>query len=175
MHKQVRKFVSAVKHALPEYFMGRACLEFGALNVNGDARDLWEQSTWVGVDCVAGRNVDVVCLAHEVPFQQAFDVVASFEALEHDPHWIETLRAMVRCVRPGGLIIGSCAAPGRGRHGTRDRPHRDGSFPGPDPDYYRCLGEHDILSVIDRAQFSRFAIFTIPHPAGTMWYGTTYG
>jgi 2-polyprenyl-3-methyl-5-hydroxy-6-metoxy-1,4-benzoquinol methylase len=47
-----------------------------------------------------------------------FDVVISCEVMEHNPFWVATLTNMIRLLKPGGLLVMSCATIGRKEHGT---------------------------------------------------------
>ena len=49
---------------------------------------------------------------------ETFDVVISCEVMEHNPFWPETMANMIRLLRPGGLMVMSCASVGRKEHGT---------------------------------------------------------
>ena len=49
--------------------------------------------------------------------------------LEHDPHWRESVQRMIELVKPGGTLIITCAAPGRGEHELACSPER-GVLPG---------------------------------------------
>jgi SAM-dependent methyltransferase len=79
----------------------------------------------------------------------SFDVVVSCECMEHNPAWAATTTNMVRVLKPGGLLLLTCAAPGRPEHGT---PMTD---PGSSPltaskgqDHYRNLTPRDFHRVL---------------------------
>jgi SAM-dependent methyltransferase len=96
-------------------------IEIGAYDVNGSIRAMFSGAReYCGVDLVKGPGVDKVAYGHEVDDADgAWDIALSAECFEHDPHWRDTLANMVRLVRPGGLIVVSCASRGRVEHGTR--------------------------------------------------------
>jgi 2-polyprenyl-3-methyl-5-hydroxy-6-metoxy-1,4-benzoquinol methylase len=48
----------------------------------------------------------------------SYDTVISTDCLEHDKHWKETLAAMIRLLKNGGLMAWTCAGEGRAEHGT---------------------------------------------------------
>lgn len=74
---------------------------------------------YVGVDLGPGPNVSLVSRGEEVNLpSNYFDVAMSSECFEHNPAWRETLHNMIRMVKPGGLVIFSCATTGRSEHGT---------------------------------------------------------
>jgi SAM-dependent methyltransferase len=80
----------------------------------------------------------------------SFDVAISCECFEHDPHHIKTIENMIRLVKPGGLVVFSCATTGRKEHGTtRSEPQSSPLTVGLGWDYYKNLEEKDIREHID--------------------------
>jgi hypothetical protein len=150
VHKAVRQFVRNIRRRHPACFTGVRAIEFGARYINGSVRDLFEDSTFYGVDAFEGRNVDHVGLAHEYQVTEHYDVAFSTEMLEHDPHWGASLRAMVQCVRPGGLFFLTCATTGRAEHGLDDYT--------PDPNYYRNITATDACAVVQPEWFSEWGV-----------------
>lgn len=150
-HIAQTEFVNCVKAKFPEYFKGTRVLEVGSYNVNGSVRDLFECCYYVGVDVVEGQGVDVVCPGDKYTSDYKFDVVISCEMLEHNPFWRETLRNMVSLLKEDGLLILTCAAPGRPEHGTRRT--QDGASPSSKlfGDYYRNLTSAEVSSVLTHA------------------------
>lgn len=91
--------------------------EIGALNVNGSAKQILhryveEGSTWVGIDRVKGKGVDIVANAVEwlADKQEQFDMVVACECYEHDPKWWLTSEVAKKAVKKGGLYV--VTAPG---------------------------------------------------------------
>lgn len=99
--------------------MGRV-LDVGSFDMNGSTRDLFPGSDYFGLDIHDGPGVDWVGAAHEFPGKgwdgRLFDVLVSTEALEHDPHWEKTLRACCALVKPGGMVMFTCATDKREPH-----------------------------------------------------------
>ena len=118
MHEQVMGFLNGVRARHPLVFLGPRVVEFGAYNVNGSARSLFQADEYVGVDWRPGRDVDVVSLAHEFTAypDEYFDVAIATQMLEHDPFWRQTIGRMSKLVRPGGAMILTWAGPGWRRH-----------------------------------------------------------
>jgi len=119
--------------------------EVGALNVNGQARDLVPQTwaRWVGFDLVDGPGVDHPGDAADLlPGFDPCDILVSTEVLEHAPEWESLLGAMCDVIRPGGHLVLTCAGKGR-------RPHAaDGSPGGPHPgEWYRNVELHEVSAV----------------------------
>jgi hypothetical protein len=86
--------------------------EIGSLNVNGSAKQMLhrspeEGSTWIGIDRVEGRGVDVVADAKEwlADKPEMFDIVVSCETYEHDPKWWLTNEVARNAVKRGGLYV----------------------------------------------------------------------
>lgn len=92
-------------------------LEVGSRDVNGSIRR-WVKVT-VGVDLMAGKGVDRVMDAVELPAAYpagSFDHVVSVDALEHCADWKGVVRGMWHCLKVGGTLALSGCSPGKGRH-----------------------------------------------------------
>ena len=154
-HQAQRNFAAALVKRRPDLFERRQVVEFGAQDVNGTVRDLFKDCWYIGVDRFKGRGVDVQSLCHEfMPSRaNAFDVVLSFEMLEHDPYWKQSLRSMYRLLRDGGALLLSFATGARPTHGT---PGTDGfdhcAIAG--SNYCENLLPTDIASVLPPYYFS---------------------
>lgn len=101
------------------YLAGRSMLrvaDLGSQDVNGSYRPLFDCPGWqyVGIDLVAGSNVDVVLPSpYRFPFRNGtFDLVVSGQAFEHVEYFWLTWLEMVRLLSPGGMIF--LIAPSRG-------------------------------------------------------------
>lgn len=117
------------------------------MDINGNNRYLFENSSYIGIDLGEGRNVDVVCPGHLFKTSSKFDVVISTECFEHDKFWQQTiLNVIENLLVPGGLFLFSCATTGRAEHGTARTSPADSPFTN---EYYMNLTEEDIRSVID--------------------------
>lgn len=144
-HKHQREFCEQVKRQFPFHFESThtRVLEIGSRNVNGTVRDLFATKNYTGLDLTEGKDVDVVCHVREfLSPDNHFDVVISCEALEHDREWKETLLAAYRLLKPGGLLVITCAGPNRAEHGTTRTTPRDSPAT---TDYYMNLSPTDIL------------------------------
>lgn len=163
-HEAQRKFCERVQARLPEYFQGTAVLDCGSQDINGSNRDLFSDAAYVGVDIGPGKNVDVVSPIHELLYPAAqFDVVISTECFEHDQHYAASLQNILRMLRPGGLLVFTCATTGRPEHGTRQ------SYPESSPltvqvegwsDYYKNLTAEDVRAAIDMSEFEAYEFET---------------
>jgi len=94
-------------------------VDIGSHQVEGNSlsyRPLFERPGWsyVGVDLIAGRNVDeVLKTAYQFPFEtDSVDVIISGQAFEHIEFFWLTWKEMVRVLKPGGYIF--LIAPSRG-------------------------------------------------------------
>jgi SAM-dependent methyltransferase len=106
MRDIVHGFIREILSAHPQFRQGCRVLDVGSYNINGSTREDFTEGEYIGVDWREGPGVDVVALAHELEFPDGhFDVVLSTETLEHDFYWRETLAAMYRLLRPGGLFL----------------------------------------------------------------------
>ncbi len=114
-----------VKNTFPEYFVNKKVLDVGAWDVNGNNRFLFTDCEYVGLDAGPGKNIDIVCLAHE------------YDA----PDGI---------IKPDGFLLITCAAPGREEHGTTKFGHWHpcSDLPGW-ADYYKNITTEDVKSALE--------------------------
>jgi len=143
-HQEQKDWCELVKAAHPEYFIGTRVLDIGSLDINGNNRYLFDNCDYTGIDIGQGPNVDVVCSGHLYQSEDKFDVVISTECFEHDKFYAETLRNAYSLLKKGGLLLFSCAAPGRPEHGTTRTSPKDSPFT---TDYYKNLRQEDIEKV----------------------------
>ncbi len=127
MHPAAEKFVGSVLQRCPEASLARV-LDCGSLDINGSNRKYFPNSEYLGVDLGEGEGVDLVSPVHLLDEVGPFDVVISTEMLEHDEFWQISVRRMIQLLKEGGLFILTCAAPGRGEHGTEKNTPQDSPF-----------------------------------------------
>jgi len=140
-HQEQIDFCTSVKTLYPEHFKGVKVLDIGSLDINGNNRYLFEDCEYTGIDIGPGPNVDQVVSGHLFKSDTQFDVIISTECFEHDKHYAQTLRNAYNLLKQGGLLMFSCAAPGRPEHGTTRTSPKDSPFT---TDYYKNLSEMDI-------------------------------
>jgi len=168
-HPQQKAFCSAVKARFPHYFTGVLALDIGSLDLNGNNQYLFDANCqYLGIDVAQGRNVDIVSPGHMLGMpSETFDVIVSTECLEHDRHWAQTLNEAVRMLRPGGMLLMTCATTGRPEHGTRRTTPQDApllaSVDDEWADYYRNLDEQDIRNALDVPNLFQMIEFSIGH------------
>lgn len=152
-HQQQADFCLSVRSRWPDLFRERIVVDIGSLDINGNNQFLFEDSLYIGVDLAPGRNVDLVSKAHELRFpDESIDTIISTECFEHDQYYVQSLRNIVRMLKPGGLLAFTCATTGRPEHGTRRTTPADAPFVGDYGswgDYYKNLEESDIRAAID--------------------------
>jgi SAM-dependent methyltransferase len=144
-HPSQQAYIQSVKNIFPHYFNKKQVLEVGSLNINGTVRDYFTECDYIGIDVAEGKGVDIVCEGqnYNAP-NDSFDVIISCECFEHNPEWVTTFKNMYRLVRPGGMIIMTCATTGRAEHGTtRTTPQDSPLTIGLGWDYYQNLTEQD--------------------------------
>lgn len=151
MHIQAEQFVKRVKKLYPHFFYLSKVLECGSLNINGSVRKHFWFCDYTGIDVGMGRCVDLVTAAHLYERPNTFDVVISTEMLEHDIFWRSSLTTMYNNLKDGGIMIITCASPGRPEHGTSRTSPQDSPFT---TDYYRNLSGADLRSVLDNFKFT---------------------
>jgi SAM-dependent methyltransferase len=116
MHQNNRSWLEDLKRAYPQAFLD-SVLELGSRDFNGSARSAFSSSDlYVGVDCVEGSCVDIVCAAKDIPYENEFGVVVCLSMLEHDPEWRESLSGSIRALRNEGLLFLAFGAEGNPEH-----------------------------------------------------------
>jgi hypothetical protein len=117
MHLGNRQWLDHLQQTHGTEIQDARMLELGSLNINGSAREHLRVETWVGIDMVPGREVDIVCLASHTIFEpDSFDVMLSMSMLEHDPNWRMSLSHNIAWLRDRALIFLSWGAEGNARH-----------------------------------------------------------
>jgi predicted SAM-dependent methyltransferase len=150
-HKTQINWCLKIKKEYSEYFYMKRVLDIGALDVNGNNRVLFKECDYVGLDVIKGKNVDVVCIAHEYKPEQLFDVVLSTNALEHDIYYKKTLKKMVEVLKPNGLMFISAPFIWH-EHGTKkSKPHVSGTTQMNKEwaNYYKNITIEDIIENLD--------------------------
>ncbi|MBH1963892.1 MAG: class I SAM-dependent methyltransferase [Comamonadaceae bacterium] len=150
-HPQQLFFVSGVKQFLPDFFTGKKVLEVGSLDLNGSVRQFFTDCAYEGLDVGTGPGVDTVCPGQDYGAPaDAFDFVISSEMMEHNPAWRKTFLNMLRVLKPGGLMVLTCATTGRRQHGTTAYSPTDSPLTNEQgSDYYRNLTQSDIAGLVD--------------------------
>ncbi|HET9553441.1 MAG TPA: class I SAM-dependent methyltransferase [Anaeromyxobacteraceae bacterium] len=147
-HIEQLDFVSRIGRLLPRYFSRATVLEIGSLDINGTIRSAFTNCQYTGIDVAAGPGVDVVCEGQQYDAaDDSFDIVISCEVMEHNPHWVETFKNMVRLSKRDGLIVMTCGSLGRPEHGT-SRSNIDASplTVSKGWEYYRNLAPRDFIN-----------------------------
>lgn len=122
MRSEVRAWVERI---VAEFAPEVPVLEVGALDVNGTCRDLLPSDGYIGMDMRLGQGVDLLAdiLSPPGSLLNRFNTVACLETLEHITEPWAAIDSMYRCLRPGGLFMGSWC--------FRFPIHNE-------PDYWRC-------------------------------------
>lgn len=150
MHRQANEFIEKVKKLHPSYFESQEVLDVGSRDINGNNRKYFSGGRYTGVDIQDGKNVDLVCLAHELDFpDESYNVVISTEVFEHDIHYGKTINNMYRLLKTGGLFVMTCAFTGRQPHGVTASAPKDSPYTN---DYYKNLTMDDIWNTTDIAK-----------------------
>lgn len=147
-HPQQIDFIFDLSSKFPDFFKNVKVVEIGSLNINGTVRIFFDSCDYLGVDVGPGPGVDLVCEGQNVDHPDAsYDTAISCECFEHNPYWRETFVNMHRMLRPGGLLVMTCATTGRPEHGTsRSSPSCSPLTIGKGWDYYRNLTKEDFYS-----------------------------
>jgi hypothetical protein len=117
VHEGILNF--ARRAIYPSLVKGKDVLEVGALDVNGSVRPLveaMEPKSYIGADMRAGKGVDLICKAENLPTCSA-DVVLCFETLEHCKDWRASALGLALACRKLSFLAISTPAPGFPYHG----------------------------------------------------------
>lgn len=178
MHPQAYRAVARMARELgldrgrpaPERWWG---LDIGGVDVNGSARHWLSAVThWHGLDVEAGPGVDIVADATSIPdmypFREAYDVVLCTEVLEHVEDWPAVVRNAAWSLKPGGVLVLTCAGRGRTPHGARGarRP-----APG---EHYGNVESRDLQRELMRS-FADWGISYNPKPGDLYAWGRVQG
>jgi autotransporter strand-loop-strand O-heptosyltransferase len=152
-HPSQQNFCSRMKQQFPKNFLNKKVLDIGSLDINGNNRFLFENCNYIGLDVGEGHNVDIVAVGHlyDAP-NEYFDTIISTEVFEHDMFYEETIKNIMRMLKPGGAFIFTCASTGRPEHGTVKS---GGSWAAPLltqiseewSNYYKNLTEDDVKKI----------------------------
>jgi hypothetical protein len=115
MHKSAMDFGAAFfdYYWQPDF---KCVLDVGSQDVNGSLRTVTpEGATFVGVDMVAGKGVDVVLAdPYTYPYPDGhFDAVISTSCWEHDPMFWLTFLEGLRVLSPRGFMYVNAPSSGR--------------------------------------------------------------
>jgi SAM-dependent methyltransferase len=85
-------------------------LDVGARYVNGEIRSIFEDRKieYIGLDMVNGRDVDIVCNAHDIKKnlkRGSFDMVVCVDTLEHDDKFWLSVENMRWVLKKGGWLL----------------------------------------------------------------------
>jgi SAM-dependent methyltransferase len=168
MHKEVKMFVKSVRRRHPWYFFRSRVLEVGSMIINGSIRKQFFACRYKGIDLAPGPGVDLVHDMSNPGYWGLFDVVISLEVLEHAQKWRTVVKNMYDCVKPGGLLIITCAGPARAEHGTErtdagSSPHTNG--------YYENIGLEDLSMYVEPHQFKEYYIAERRDRMDLVFYG----
>lgn len=111
MRHQTREFVDAF---LKDHGPFERVLDVGSLDINGNLRGYFKDSTYIGVDIQAGENVDQIVDGHalvETFGEDSFDLVLCFDTFEHDSAFWVTWEQMKRVCKPGGWLLFGAPGP----------------------------------------------------------------
>jgi SAM-dependent methyltransferase len=179
-HREEQQFCESVRTRFPRYFNKKFVLDIGSLDINGNNGYLFDDCLYIGVDIAEGKNVDIVSKGHELTLPgDSFDTIISTECFEHDQYYFMTINNLIRLLKPGGLLLFTCATTGRPEHGTRRSTIEDAPLLlnfGEWSDYYKNLDESDIRAVFKpEIVFSEFEFSTNSRTHDLYFWGIKAG
>jgi len=153
-HEEQIWYCESIRDKFPGNFKNKIVLDVGSLDINGNNKYLFTNCDYIGLDVGPGPNVDIVSPCHLYEKEdETFDTIISTNCFEHDMHWRESFKKIVKLLKPNGMFLFSCAAPGMIEHGTfRTTPENSplttqiGEEWG---NYYRNISEKDLREVLN--------------------------
>lgn len=104
-------------------------LDLGGRNINGSALDHFPNADHTVLDIAPGPGVHIVADASTWTPEGEWDVVLCCEVAEHTAVWPGIVATALRSLVPGGVLIFTCAGPGRFQHSAVDGgPLRQGEW-----------------------------------------------
>ena len=161
-HREQLEFIQTCLTFLDERAYGISkVLEIGSYDYNGTIRSLIGAKNYIGVDLIEGPGVDLVYDGLNLNIEGLFDLSISSECFEHDPNYLFSFFNMYRLAKEGGVVIFTCAGPGRLEHGTqRTNAHESPGTSSVGINHYKNLRKKDFTSKIDFSEwFSDFKFF----------------
>lgn len=171
-HPEQQRFIKACIDGFRPNQINKV-LEIGSYDVNGTFRTYLNVPSYTGVDLVAGPGVDLVSYGHLVDIgKETCDFVFSGEVFEHDPYYESTFENMLKHVKPGGLMVFTCASKGRPEHGTtRTNPKDSPGTQNVGLDYYKNLQARDFRRKGLLSQFDSYSFFFNPLTSDLYFWG----
>ena len=173
-HPQQVEFCKKIKALFPSFFQYQLVLDIGSLDINGNNRYLFDNCTYLGVDIADGNNVDIVTTGGKLQLpDESIDTIISTECLEHDMFYPETLKNMYRMLKPGGLLLFTCATDGRAEHGTERTSPECAPLLQKNTEwknYYKNLNEKDIRELFDIEALFKSATFEVNDDSHDLYF-----
>lgn len=116
MHYNNTLWLKDLKEKYPKNFKKCRVLEIGSYNVNGTARDYFENCDYTGIDKEEGNGVDIVCNAQQTNFTKKFDTLLILSVFEHDLEWKKTLKHNLQWLKEDGMCFVCFGAEGNKPH-----------------------------------------------------------
>lgn len=107
--------MKSMKQFVVEYALQKAkVVDIGSLDINGTYRELFPGGDYIGVDLVAGPNVDIIMGSPPWKELKKVDVAICGQVLEHCADIPGLMAEMFHVLKPGGMacIIAPSAGPG---------------------------------------------------------------
>lgn len=83
---------------------GKTVIDIGSRDINGTYRNLFLKSTYIGVDIVEGRNVDMIIDSEEWDDLKDVDMVISGQTLEHVEDIPKLMKSIFNVLKTDGII-----------------------------------------------------------------------
>ena len=158
MHREAYEWVETVVGLIGH---PPTVIDLGSRDANGTPRDLFPNAKYLGVDVTPGENVDIVLDASTPNIDEIIapaDCVVSTELLEHAVNPAAIVANAYKLLKPGGVLILTCAGLGRPPHGQHGDPTPATS------EHYRNIDPDDLKSWLSDAGFESWTIDVRTNP-----------
>ena len=106
MHANCALFMEDVAKRFSAHFHDVKVLEVGSNEPQGTTRGFFHNCEYLGVDRIAGPNVDLVSDINSCDFAEgSFDTVIVNSVFEHDAEWRTTLSNCIKWLKERGICI----------------------------------------------------------------------
>lgn len=97
-----KEFCKKIKEKFSNYFIGRKVLD-----INGENKDLFNECNYLGLGLDDDKNLIFTPYLFDGP-DNYFDTIIYTDGLNHDLFYTETIKNIIRMLKPGGLFLFTC-------------------------------------------------------------------
>lgn len=139
-------------------------LDVGGQNVNGCVHDYFTNAD-TAITTLDLENADIIADAVTWRSDLRFDVAIATEVFEHVRQWPSVIATMRHHLKPGGVLLATCASTGRRPHGAT------GALDPAEGEWYRNVSKGELEIIFKGQAWPEFQVVYHPKPWGDayMW------